>query len=287
MTRSSWIATTSAAHWCGSPTRSSRRTRARMASPWSASTHAVRAGREAARAGRRADRMKVPSGDLDISFYRDDVNVREPGAEPVVHASHLDFDLDGRTVVLVDDVLFTGRTVRAAIQALFDYGRPERCSSPCSWIAATASSRFAPTTSARTCRPPARSGSTCGWRSLTRSTRSRSPPGWRRGDEAPAGNRRPGALRHRADHRPRGGIRRGGAARHQEGADPRGRTVINLFYESSTRTSSSFELAAKRLSADVVTVKATAPDRQGESLKTPTQGGERRGEERGGGEGRV
>ena len=44
----------------------------------------------------------------------------------MVHASHLDFDLDGRTVVLVDDVLFTGRTVRAAIDALFDYGRPER-----------------------------------------------------------------------------------------------------------------------------------------------------------------
>ena len=69
---------------------------------------------------------EVPFGDLDISFYRDDVNDREPGAQPVVHASHLDFDLDGRTVVLVDDVLFTGRTVRAAIDALFDYGRPQR-----------------------------------------------------------------------------------------------------------------------------------------------------------------
>jgi pyrimidine operon attenuation protein / uracil phosphoribosyltransferase len=68
----------------------------------------------------------VPLGDLDISFYRDDVDVREPGAQPVVHASHLDFDLNGRTVVLVDDVLFTGRTVRAAVDALFDYGRPER-----------------------------------------------------------------------------------------------------------------------------------------------------------------
>ena len=68
----------------------------------------------------------VPLGDLDISFYRDDVNDREPGAGPVVHASHLDFDLDGRTVVLVDDVLFTGRTVRAGIDALFDYGRPSR-----------------------------------------------------------------------------------------------------------------------------------------------------------------
>ena len=70
--------------------------------------------------------FEVPFGDLDISFYRDDVNNRQPGDGPVVHASHLDFDLDGRTVVLVDDVLFTGRTVRAAIDALFDYGRPER-----------------------------------------------------------------------------------------------------------------------------------------------------------------
>lgn len=69
---------------------------------------------------------EVPLGDIDISFYRDDVDAREPGAQPVVHASHLDFELDGRTVVLVDDVLYTGRTVRAAIGALFDYGRPDR-----------------------------------------------------------------------------------------------------------------------------------------------------------------
>ncbi len=69
---------------------------------------------------------EVPFGDLDISFYRDDVSAREPGAQPVVHASHLDFELEGRTVVLVDDVLFTGRTVRAGIDALFDYGRPQR-----------------------------------------------------------------------------------------------------------------------------------------------------------------
>ncbi|MGH2922654.1 MAG: bifunctional pyr operon transcriptional regulator/uracil phosphoribosyltransferase PyrR [Solirubrobacterales bacterium] len=68
----------------------------------------------------------VPLGDIDISFYRDDVERRDPERAPVVHASHLDFDLSGRTVVLVDDVLFTGRTVRAAIDALFDYGRPAR-----------------------------------------------------------------------------------------------------------------------------------------------------------------
>jgi pyrimidine operon attenuation protein/uracil phosphoribosyltransferase len=67
---------------------------------------------------------EVPLGDLDIGFYRDDVGQR-PQA-PVVHASHIDFDVSARTIVIVDDVLYTGRTVRAAIEALFDYGRPER-----------------------------------------------------------------------------------------------------------------------------------------------------------------
>jgi pyrimidine operon attenuation protein/uracil phosphoribosyltransferase len=67
---------------------------------------------------------EVPLGDLDIGFYRDDVSSR-PDA-PVVHASHIDFDVTARTVVIVDDVLYTGRTVRAAIEALFAYGRAER-----------------------------------------------------------------------------------------------------------------------------------------------------------------
>jgi pyrimidine operon attenuation protein / uracil phosphoribosyltransferase len=70
--------------------------------------------------------VEAPIGDLDISFYRDDVGAKSPDSQPVVHASHIDFGLADRTVVLVDDVLFTGRTVRAAIEALFDYGRPER-----------------------------------------------------------------------------------------------------------------------------------------------------------------
>jgi pyrimidine operon attenuation protein/uracil phosphoribosyltransferase len=67
---------------------------------------------------------QVPLGDIDISFYRDDLTMRQ--AHPVVHASHIDFPIDGMTVVLVDDVLYTGRTVRAAIDALFDYGRPRK-----------------------------------------------------------------------------------------------------------------------------------------------------------------
>jgi pyrimidine operon attenuation protein/uracil phosphoribosyltransferase len=74
-------------------------------------------------------------GSLDITFYRDDVQVRggEPPrhAQPLVRATRLDFPLEGRTLVLVDDVLYTGRTIRAAIDALFDYGRPARVQLAC------------------------------------------------------------------------------------------------------------------------------------------------------------
>jgi pyrimidine operon attenuation protein / uracil phosphoribosyltransferase len=68
----------------------------------------------------------VPLGDVDISFYRDDLARRDPTAQPVVHASHVAFPVEDTTIVLVDDVLYTGRTVRAAIDAVFDYGRPAR-----------------------------------------------------------------------------------------------------------------------------------------------------------------
>jgi pyrimidine operon attenuation protein / uracil phosphoribosyltransferase len=80
--------------------------------------------------GRELDR-----GTLDITFYRDDVQVRAGEAprhpQPLVRATRLDFPLEGRTVVLVDDVLYTGRTIRAAIDALFDYGRPARVQLAC------------------------------------------------------------------------------------------------------------------------------------------------------------
>src|SRR5919202_6710513 len=69
-------------------------------------------------------------GQLDITFHRDDVHVREGRAprhaQPLVRDTKLAFELEGRTAILVDDVLYTGRTIRAAIDALFEFGRPER-----------------------------------------------------------------------------------------------------------------------------------------------------------------
>jgi pyrimidine operon attenuation protein/uracil phosphoribosyltransferase len=66
----------------------------------------------------------VPLGSVDIAFYRDDLGTL-PTA-PIVHATELDFSVDARTIVIVDDVLYTGRTVRAAIDVVFDYGRPAK-----------------------------------------------------------------------------------------------------------------------------------------------------------------
>ena len=66
---------------------------------------------------------RPPVGALDISFYRDDVHIRRPSE---IATTVMPFDVSGRTVVLVDDVLYTGRTVRAAIDAVVDFGRPRR-----------------------------------------------------------------------------------------------------------------------------------------------------------------
>lgn len=64
----------------------------------------------------------LPLGQLDITLYRDDLDHRD--GQPVVRPTRLDFDLTGRTLLLVDDVLYTGRTVRCALDQLMDYGRP-------------------------------------------------------------------------------------------------------------------------------------------------------------------
>jgi pyrimidine operon attenuation protein / uracil phosphoribosyltransferase len=67
---------------------------------------------------------QVPMGLLDINLYRDDLT--RVAEQPVIKKTQIDFDLDGRTIVLVDDVLYTGRTIRCALDALTDFGRPKR-----------------------------------------------------------------------------------------------------------------------------------------------------------------
>jgi pyrimidine operon attenuation protein/uracil phosphoribosyltransferase len=70
----------------------------------------------------RIEGAKVPVGVLDITFYRDDIGMRAEA--PEVHETRIPFDVTGSTVVVVDDVLYTGRTIRAALDALMDFGRP-------------------------------------------------------------------------------------------------------------------------------------------------------------------
>jgi len=71
---------------------------------------------------KRIEDHEVPVGILDITFYRDDIGMRAEA--PEVHETRIPFDVTGKSIVLVDDVLFTGRTIRAAMDALVDFGRP-------------------------------------------------------------------------------------------------------------------------------------------------------------------
>lgn len=83
-------------------------------------------------ANRIAERLKqleqldIPVGELDITLYRDDM--KDQKEEPELHSSNIPFSLEGKEVILVDDVLFTGRTIRAALDAIMDQGRPRKIS---------------------------------------------------------------------------------------------------------------------------------------------------------------
>ena len=70
----------------------------------------------------RIENVKVPTGSLDITLYRDDLTTM--GYNPVIRGTEIDFDVTGKHIVLVDDVLYTGRTIRAALDAIIDMGRP-------------------------------------------------------------------------------------------------------------------------------------------------------------------
>ena len=70
-------------------------------------------------------RKSIPCGTLDITLYRDDLNAPHGGNQPQVRTTEIGFDIDGKTIILVDDVLYTGRSARAAMDALIDLGRPK------------------------------------------------------------------------------------------------------------------------------------------------------------------
>ena len=87
-------------------------------------TRGVPLARRLARALKEINGEDVPTGALDITLYRDDLMRHPVGPQPVVRRTEIAFPIDGRKVLLVDDVLYTGRTIRAALDALIDFGRP-------------------------------------------------------------------------------------------------------------------------------------------------------------------
>ncbi len=202
-----------------------------------------------------------PVGYIDASFYRDDY--ARKGLKPEVHATRLPFEIEGATIVLVDDVLYTGRSVRAAINELFDY------------VAASCRSRLPTSARAWSSRASSRSCSlappTARWRSPPK---PRPSPAMRN----PQLNAN-GELTHllTLEGLPAEVIRRIldtavpftsiGERDVKKVPLLRGRSVFNLFFENSTRTRTTFEIAAKRLSADVINLNIGASSTtKGETL---------------------
>jgi pyrimidine operon attenuation protein/uracil phosphoribosyltransferase len=87
-------------------------------------TRGVPIARRLAASLREITGTEVPTGALDITLYRDDLMKTAVGPQPIVRRTEIPFSIDGRHIVLVDDVLYTGRTIRAALDALIDFGRP-------------------------------------------------------------------------------------------------------------------------------------------------------------------
>src|SRR6266436_9315220 len=87
-------------------------------------TRGVPLARRLAHAIREINRHDVPTGALDITLYRDDLMRTAVGAQPVIKRTEIPFSIDNKRILLVDDVLYTGRTIRAALDALIEFGRP-------------------------------------------------------------------------------------------------------------------------------------------------------------------
>ncbi len=124
--RSSWTPTASRARSRASPTRFSSATAAssELALVGIRTRGVPLAQRHRRRASSEITGDDVPTGALDITLYRDDLMRHAVGPQPVVRRTEIPFSIDDRTILLVDDVLYTGRTTRAALDALIDFGRP-------------------------------------------------------------------------------------------------------------------------------------------------------------------
>jgi pyrimidine operon attenuation protein/uracil phosphoribosyltransferase len=88
-------------------------------------TRGVPLARRIAQTIRDINQHEIPTGALDITLYRDDLMRTAVGAQPVIRRTEIPFSIDNRRILLVDDVLYTGRTIRAALDALIEFGRPK------------------------------------------------------------------------------------------------------------------------------------------------------------------
>ena len=198
----------------------------------------------------------MPTGALDITLYRDDLMRHAVGPQPVIRRTEIPFSLDDRLILLVDDVLYTGRTIRAALDALIDFGRPERDSAR-----RARRSRAPRAADPRRLRRPQHPDLASAERAGAADRKSTAATKWRWRDEhrhracaAATCSASPSSSPAEIDL-----ILETALAMKEVGTRPikkvptlRGRTIINLFFEPSTRTRMSFELAEKRLSADTL-----------------------------------
>src|SRR2546430_1449091 len=127
-------------------------------------TRGVPLARRIAHSLRDINGEEVPTGALDITLYRDDLMRQPVGPQPVVRRTEVPFSIDDKRILLVDDVLYTGRTIRAALDALIDFGRPRAIQLIVPSIEDIASCRSRQITSARTCRPLRNRACRCGCR---------------------------------------------------------------------------------------------------------------------------
>ena len=210
---------------------------------------------------------KLPLGELDISMHRDDLALRE--TPPLVGSSNVAFNVDDKTVVLVDDVLFTGRSIRAALDEILDFGRP-RCIQLAVLvdrghrelpIRADFVGKNVPT--ALNERVSVYLTEVDGKDEVATGEMKTN---WQRKDLLGLQDLSVDEINTVLDTA--GAFKQVGERTIKKVPSLRGKTLVNLFIEPSTRTRSSFELAAKRLSADVININTTASSLvKGETLK--------------------